>query len=117
LSNYEAGRRLEYRIRNLFQRQGFLVIRAAQSKPIDLVCIKDGKTVLVECKAGRSYMGRERKEELLALSRQAGALIVLARRKKRQVELLNMADGRTLDPENLRTTLIGVIGDTSLPVL
>jgi Holliday junction resolvase len=101
LSNYEAGRRLEYRIRNLFQRQGFLVIRAAQSKPIDLVCIKDGKTVLVECKAGGSYMGKKRREEILALSRQAGAPIILAKRRKRRVELLNLADGRALDTNNL----------------
>jgi len=101
LSNYEAGRRLEYRIRNLFQKQGFVVIRAAQSKPIDLVCIKDGKPFLIECKAGRSYMGKERREEILALSRQAGAPVILAKRRKRRVELLNLADGQALNPENL----------------
>lgn len=101
LSNYETGRRLEYRIRNLFRKQGFLVIRAAQSKPIDLVCIRDGKPVLVECKAGRSYMGRERKEELLQFSQQSGAPVVLARRRRRKVELTNLSDGRPVDPANL----------------
>ena len=101
MSNYEAGRRLEYRIRDLFRKQGFLVIRAAQSKPIDLVCIRDGKTALIECKAGRSYMGPERKKELLELSQQAGAPIILARRRKRMIELTNLADGQSLDPKNL----------------
>ena len=89
----------------MFQKQGFVVIRAAQSKPIDLVCIKNGKPVLIECKAGRSYLGKERREEILALSRQAGAPIILAKRRKRRVELLNLADGQTLDPNNLAGVL------------
>ncbi len=76
-------------------------MRAAQSKPIDLVCIRNGRTVLVECKAGRSFLGDERKEELLGISEATGASIVLARRKRRRVELTNMADGRLLDPKNL----------------
>ena len=101
MSNYEAGRRLEYRIRDLFRKQGFVVIRAAQSKPIDLVCMRNGKSVLVECKAGRSYMGRDRKRELLELSDQAGTPIILARRRKRQVELTNLADGKRFNPGDL----------------
>ncbi len=106
MSNYEAGRRLEYRIRNIFRRQGFLVIRAAQSKPIDLVCIRNGKTFLVECKAGRSYVSGERKKELLELSEQAGAPIILAKRRKRIVELTNLSDGRALDPGDLGGSII-----------
>ncbi len=101
LSNYEAGRRLEYRIRDLFRKQGYFVVRAAQSKPIDLVCLKDGKSVLVECKAGRSFLGAQRKKELLGIAEAAGATIVLARRRHRRVELTKLGDGRLLDPENL----------------
>ncbi len=105
MSNYEAGRRLEYRVRNLFQKQGFLVIRAAQSKPIDLVCIRDARTLLIECKAGRSWMGVDRKRELLRLSQQAGAPILLAKRRKRKIELTNLSDGQVLDPKNLAGVL------------
>ena len=101
MSNYEAGRRLEYRVRDIFRKQGFLVIRAAQSKPIDLVCMKNGTSLLIECKAGRSFLGKDRKKELLSLSEQAGATIVLARRKKRAVELTKLTDGESLDPKNL----------------
>ncbi len=101
MSNYEAGRRLEYRTRDLFRKQGFLVIRAAQSKPIDLVCMREGKSFLIECKAGRSFLGQERKKELLGLSEQAGAPVILARRRKRHIELKNLADGQSLDPKNL----------------
>ncbi len=98
MSNYEVGRRLEYRVRDIFRKQGFLVIRAAQSKPIDLVCMKDGRSMLVECKAGRSFLGAERKKELLILSEQAGAVMVLARRRRRTVVLTRLSDGQPLDP-------------------
>ncbi len=77
------------------------MIRAAQSKPIDLVCIRHGKPVMVECKAGKSYMGVDRKKELLGLSEQSGAPIILARRRRKKVELTNLLDGTSLDPENL----------------
>ena len=101
MSNYEVGRRLEYRIRDLFRRNGYFVIRAAQSKPIDLVCLRNGRSVLVECKAGSSFLGKERRRELLELARQAGAAVVLARRKRRMVELTELESGRLLKPENL----------------
>ncbi len=101
MSNYEAGRRLEYRVRDLFRRNGFFVIRAAQSKPIDLVCLRNGRSVLVECKAGTSFLGSERKQELLDIARQAGAVMILARRRERKVELTNLEDGRSLEPEML----------------
>jgi Holliday junction resolvase len=101
LSNYEAGRRLEYRVRDMFRRSGFFVIRAAQSKPIDLVCLRKGRSVLVECKAGTSFLGEERRRELLELGERAGAAVVLARRRHRKVELTNLDDGSVFEPENL----------------
>jgi Holliday junction resolvase len=101
LSNYEVGRRLEYRIRDLFRRNGYFVIRAAQSKPIDLVCLRNGRSVLVECKAGNSFLSEARRKELLDLAKQAGAAVVLARRKQRTVELTDLESGRQLKPENL----------------
>jgi len=101
LSNYEIGRRLEYRIRDLFRKKGYFVIRAAQSKPIDLVCLRNGRSVLVECKAGSSFLGKERRRELLDLAKQAGAAVILAKRKRRIIELIDLESGRLLKPENL----------------
>jgi len=92
---------LEYRIRDLFRRNGYFVVRAAQSKPIDLVCLRNGRSVLVECKAGSSFLGKERKRELLDLARQTGAAVVLARRRRRIIELTDLESGRLLKPENL----------------
>lgn len=101
MSNYEMGRRLEYRVRDMFRRHGFFVVRAAQSKPIDLVCLRDGKSVLVECKAGTSFLGKERKRELLDLAQRAGAVIVLAKRRHRKVELTNLQNGLPLELEKI----------------
>jgi Holliday junction resolvase len=48
--SYRKGRRLEYVVRDMFRRRGWFVVRAAASKPVDLVCIKNGEIALVECK-------------------------------------------------------------------
>jgi Holliday junction resolvase len=85
----------------MFRNSGFFVIRAAQSKPVDLVCLRNGKSVLVECKVGSSFLGKERKRELLDLGQRAGATVVLARRRQRKVELTNLENGRSLEPEKL----------------
>jgi len=105
MSNYGVGRRLEYRIRDIFRREGYLVIRAASSKPIDLVCIKNGKTVLVECKAGGSWLGKVRKEELIGLSEQTGATVLLARRKRRKVEFTILPNGRSFGVKDLFSSI------------
>jgi Holliday junction resolvase len=100
MSNYEAGRRLEYRVRDMFRRNGFFVVRAAQSKPIDLVCLRNGRSVLVECKAGTSFLGKERARELLELGRQAGATVVIARRRHRTVVLTSLDNGGVFELGN-----------------
>src|SRR2546428_1260146 len=101
MSNYIMGRRLEYRIRDIFRREGYLVIRAASSKPIDLVCIKNGKTVLVECKAGRSWLGKGRKVEPIRLCEEAGAPILLGRGERRKVELTILPDRKIIEEKGL----------------
>jgi Holliday junction resolvase len=83
----------------MFRKSGFFVVRAAQSKPIDLVCLRDGKSVLVECKAGKSFLGKERRRELLDIGQQAGATVVLARRRHRKVELTTLGDGGPFEPD------------------
>ena len=56
---------------------------------------------MIECKTDRSWLGRDRKKELLGLAEQAGMPIILAKRKRRKVELTNLADGKLFDPGNL----------------
>jgi len=78
MTNYEKGRRFEYRVRDLFRECGFIVIRAAQSKPIDLVCLKDGWSILVECKTKKTSLSKEGKRELMEIAKTSKALPVLA---------------------------------------
>jgi len=93
MTNYEKGRRFEYRVRDLFKKHGFLVIRAAQSKPIDLVCLKDGDSLLVECKVNKSSLGKNGRKELLHLAKASKAKPILAYRENRKVKLLNLETG------------------------
>lgn len=90
MSKYVKGRRFEYRVRDLFRGKGYLVIRAAQSKPIDLICLKNGQTILVECKTDKSKLTMLRKLELLRLAQVSGASLILAYRRKRKIELIDL---------------------------
>lgn len=90
MTNYEKGRRFEYRVRDLFKKHGFIVVRAAQSKPIDLVCLKNGKSILVECKTNKRSLGKNGKKELLNMAKTSGAKPILAYKEKRTVKLLDV---------------------------
>lgn len=90
MSSYIKGRRLEYKVRDIFRTKGYVVIRAAQSKPVDLICIKDGRVLLIECKTRQSALSKDRKEELLQLAKVSGALLLLASKKKHKIELTDL---------------------------
>ncbi|MEM2233754.1 MAG: hypothetical protein QXP81_09485 [Nitrososphaerota archaeon] len=67
-----------------FERDGWLVVRAARSKPVDLVCIRDGKVVLVECKYAGGRLTRKRREFLEGIARRFGVEVLVAFKKKRR---------------------------------
>ena len=51
MTNYAAGRRLEYLARDELRRQGYVVIRSAGSKtPIDLVALNDREVLVIQVK-------------------------------------------------------------------
>jgi hypothetical protein len=51
MTNYTAGRRLEWAARNDLKKQGYLVIRSAGSKtPIDLVALNDREVIVIQVK-------------------------------------------------------------------
>jgi len=50
-SPYLKGYRLERAVKKALENSGFFVVRAASSKPIDLVAIKYPDVLIVECKA------------------------------------------------------------------
>lgn len=93
MSNYRKGRRFEYRVRDELTRRGYFVIRGAGSKPVDLVALKaGGRVVLVECKVDGRLDGSDL-VRLRDIAFRSGALIVLARRRKRGIEFLDPWSG------------------------
>jgi Holliday junction resolvase len=81
--SYRSGRRLEYVVRDMFRRRGWFVVRAAASKPVDLVCLKGGDIVLVECKYGVRGVRWAELAPLLEAAEKADAMPVLAIAEKR----------------------------------
>jgi Holliday junction resolvase len=81
--SYRKGRRLEYVVRDMFRRSGWFVVRAAASKPVDLVCLKGGDIVLVECKYGVKDIRWDELAPLLEAAERANAKPVLAIAEKR----------------------------------
>jgi Holliday junction resolvase len=81
--SYREGRRLEYVVRDMFRRRGWFVVRAAASKPVDLVCLKGGDIVLVECKYGVKGIRWDELAPLLEAAERANAKPVLAIAEKR----------------------------------
>ena len=73
---YERGRRFEYRVKRFLEGEGWVVIRAAGSKPIDLVAFKDGEVLFIECKK-RGYVPKDQREYQEGLARRAGATYVV----------------------------------------
>jgi Holliday junction resolvase len=47
--SYPSGRRFEWPVRNLLESCGWVTVRAARSKPVDLIALKDGRIPLIEC--------------------------------------------------------------------
>jgi hypothetical protein len=71
-SAYLKGRRFEYKVRDALRRLGFAVYRTARSSglgrrrranevPVDLIAVRRGRCILIECKSDSSArrMGRE----------------------------------------------------------
>jgi len=102
MSGYVKGRRFEYRVRDFLRKNGFVVIRAAQSKPVDLVCLRRGQAILVECKTEKSVLVTRRRQELLSLAEEAGAVPLLSVGKKRKLLFKNLRTGKVVRTDQIR---------------
>lgn len=78
-ARYQRGRRLEYDAGAELEVNGYIVIRAPGSKgPADLVALKLGQTLLVQCKTN-GYMTPDERTELFSVARLVGAVPLAAR--------------------------------------
>jgi Holliday junction resolvase len=77
------------------------VFRCAGSRPVDLVAIKDGQILLVECKAGLNpFLSPQQRHQILAISQQIDATPVLAVRKRyRGIRWFIIAEERLKEAE------------------
>jgi len=84
-SNVSRGRSLEYVVRDRLRAEGFVVFRCAGSRPVDLIAIKEGRILLVECKTGlRPQVPPSQLSHSLEISKRVGGTLVLAVRRRHQ---------------------------------
>lgn len=78
---YRLGRQFEYRVRDYLKKLGFFVLRSPASRsPTDLVAIRTGQVLLVQCKISGALPPSEW-NELFSLAESVGAVPVLAERE------------------------------------
>lgn len=76
--NYQIGRRFEWRVRDYFKGQGYFVLRSPISRgPVDLVALKKGESLLIQCKVKSQLKGFG---ELISLANTIDAKAILAYR-------------------------------------
>lgn len=79
-TKYRLGRALEYRVRDVLKDAGYFAMRSPASKtPIDIIGIKPGQVLMVQCKRGGSLPPKEW-NALYDLALSCGALPVMAER-------------------------------------
>lgn len=80
---YNAGRRFEYQVRDFLRSKGWWVLRSAGSKsPCDLVALRSGEMMLIQCKKSGNLSTVER-DQLIELSREHQCLVVLVKRSEK----------------------------------
>jgi Holliday junction resolvase len=94
-TGYRLGRDLEYRTKRQLERDGYWVQRAAASKGlVDLVALKPGQILLVQCKRSGSLPPAEW-NALHTLAGMLGAVPVMAVMGARGTELWRLLAAKT----------------------
>ena len=77
---YRVGRQFEYRVRDIYKSKGYFVLRSPGSLgPVDLVAIRKGEVLLIQCKVA-GYMRPKERSALLELSDPIGGKALCAAR-------------------------------------
>jgi len=87
MTAYSRGRYFEYRVRDYLTSQGWVVFRSAGShSPADLIAIRAGETILVQCRA-KGYLPPTERAGFVAVAQELEVRPYLAYREKGKVEL------------------------------
>lgn len=95
MSKYVRGVRLERRVKKHLEDKGFFVVRAAASKPVDLVAIREGEVYLIECKVRLS--GEHELRRLLELSEETGVKTLMASKRGRELVFIDPLTNECVD--------------------
>jgi len=76
--------RFEYRIRDILESKGYLVINPARSKPFDLVVIRNMQPILIELKGAKTRYPKEQKQKQIELCKATGNEFVVIKQSKRK---------------------------------
>lgn len=89
-NKYRLGRAFEYRTRDHLKERGYFVLRSPMSRsPVDLVAIRRGEVLFVQCKRG-GYVGVEEWNALFDLAASTGAVPLVASTLTRGVNFQRM---------------------------
>lgn len=92
--SYVKGRRFEHYVKDKLEAKGWVVTRSAGSKgPFDLLAVKNGRILLIQCKWRKSRIGKD----LVDVALKAGGLPVLATRVRGRIVFLNVKDESKID--------------------
>jgi len=84
--SYVKGRRFENYVREKLERKGYLVVRSAGSKGLfDLVALKKGEILLIQCRWRKSRMSRD----MVEAAEKAGGKALIATHVGGRVAFLN----------------------------
>jgi len=80
------GQKFEYRVKRHLEKEGYTVFRVSKG-PIDLIALKKGEVLLVECKVSNIYVTSELKRRLFEISEKLGVGVAVAYRIGRKLIL------------------------------
>ena len=61
MKTYAKGRRFEYQVKKMLEKDGYIVFRLAGSKPLDLIAFRKGKVMFCECKTSEIHVEDKQK--------------------------------------------------------
>ncbi len=92
--SYRKGRKFEWKVKRVLETKGWFTVRAARSKPLDLIALKNGSILLIECKYS-SRLSQKDKSKMIEIAKITSGKPILAVKKKyeRRIRLINLEDG------------------------
>lgn len=86
---YKRGRAFEYRTKEHFKRHGYFIMRSPRSgSPVDLVAIRKGEALFIQCKTYKGHFTDKERIELIELSESVGAIPLLVYKEKKTRRLV-----------------------------